>query len=273
MNQLTKERRTYVIKCLCEGLSIRSTVRMTGVAKNTIVKLLAEIGAACSEYQDKTLRNLTCKKIQCDEIWSFCYAKDKNVPHSKRGEFGYGDVWTWTAIDADTKLIVSWRVGDRDAGTAREFTEDLADRLANRVQLTTDGHRVYYSAVEQAFGSNVDYATLVKLYGADRDTEATYSPAEVVSCRAVPVMGRPDPNHISTSYVERHNLSMRMSMRRFARLTNAFSKKIEHHIAALALYFMFYNFCRIHQTLRVTPAMEAGIADHVWEIEEIVGLL
>ena len=273
MNHLTKDKQTQVIKCLCEGLGIRATVRMTGVAKNTIVKLLAEVATVCSEYQDKTLRNLTCKRIQCDEIWSFCYAKDKNVPHDKRSRFGFGDVWTWTALDADSKLIVSWRVGDRDAGTATDFTKDLASRLASRVQLTTDGHRVYLEAVEKAFGSNVDYAMLVKLYGAVRDKEATYSPAKVCSCRAVPITGEPEREHISTSYVERSNLTMRMSMRRFAQLTNAFSKKVENHISALSLYFMFYNFCRVHQTLRVTPAMEAGIADHVWEIEEIVGLL
>jgi IS1 family transposase len=273
MNRLTKERQTQVIKCLCEGLGIRATVRMTGVAKNTIVKLLAEIAEVCSKYQDKTLRNLTCKKIQCDEIWSFCYAKQKNVPYDMRGQFGVGDVWTWTAIDADTKLIVSWRVGDRDADVANNFIQDLANRLANRVQLTTDGHRVYWEAVEKAFGSNVDYAMLVKLYGAVRDKEATYSPAKVISCRAIPMIGDPDAEHISTSYVERSNLTMRMSMRRFARLTNAFSKKVENHISALSLYFMFYNFCRVHQTLRVTPAMEAGVSDHVWEIEEIVALL
>lgn len=273
MNRLTKERRTQVIKCLCEGLGIRATVRMTGASKNTIVKLLAEIAEVCNEYQDKTLRNLKCQKIQCDEIWSFCYAKDKNVPRAKRGQFGFGDVWTWTALDADSKLIVSWRVGGRDAGTAYEFTTDLASRLANRVQLTTDGHRVYVNAVEHAFGSNVDYAMLVKLYGQERDTEATYSPAKVISCRAIPISGDPDVEHISTSFVERSNLTMRMSMRRFARLTNAFSKKIENHIAALSLYFMYYNFCRVHQTLRVTPAMEAGIATHVWDIEEIVALL
>ena len=246
---------------------------MTGASKNTIVKLLGEIAEVCSQYQDKTLRNLKCQKIQCDEIWSFCYAKDKNVPHDKRGQFGFGDVWTWTALCADTKLIVSWRVGDRNAGTARDFMDDLANRLANRVQLTTDGHRVYLQAVEKAFGSDVDYAMLVKLYGQDRDTEATYSPAKVISCRSVCITGDPDADHISTSHVERHNLTMRMSMRRFARLTNAFSKKVENHIAALSLYFMFYNFCRVHQTLRVTPAMEAGITDHVWEIEEIVALL
>jgi IS1 family transposase len=273
MNKLTNERRTQVVKCLCEGLSIRSTVRMTGVAKNTIVKLLQEIGIACNNLQDKTLRNLPCQRVQCDEIWSFCYAKDKNVPREKRGTFGFGDVWTWTALCADTKLIISWCVGDRDAGTASEFTQDLASRLANRVQLTTDGHKVYYNAVEEAFGSNVDYAMLVKLYGAGRDTEATYSPAKIMSCRAVPISGNPNPDYISTSYVERSNLTMRMSMRRFARLTNAFSKKVENHIAALSLYFMYYNFCRVHQTLRVTPAMEAGVSNHVWGIEEIVSLL
>jgi IS1 family transposase len=273
MNRLTKERQTQVIKCLCEGLGIRATGRMTGASKNTIVKLLAEIAEVCNQYQDKTLRNLNSQKIQCDEIWSFCYAKDKNVPRAKRGQFGFGDVWTWTALDADSKLIVSWRVGGRDAGTAYEFTTDLARRLANRVQLTTDGHRVYANAVEHAFGSNVDYAMLVKLYGQERDTEATYSPAKVISCRAVPITGDPDREHISTSFVERSNLTMRMSMRRFARLTNAFSKKIENHIAALSLYFMYYNFCRVHQTLRVTPAMEAGVTDHVWDIEEVVALL
>jgi IS1 family transposase len=274
MNRLTNDKRVAVIKCLCEGLSIRSTVRMTGVAKNTIVKLLAEIGVACNEFQDKTLRNLPCKRIQCDEIWSFCYAKAKNVPRDMRSQFGIGDVWTWTALDADTKLICSWRVGDRDAGTAVEFTDDLASRLANRVQLTTDGHRVYLSAIEASFGSAVDYAVLVKVYGEDkRDKEATYSPAKVTSCHTLRIVGEPDTKHISTSFVERQNLTMRMSMRRFARLTNAFSKKIDNHIAALSLYFMYYNFCRVHQTLRVTPAMEAGLSDHVWSVEEIVGLL
>jgi IS1 family transposase len=273
MNRLTKERQTQIIKCLCEGLGIRATVRMTGASKNTIVKLLAEIAEVCNKYQDKILRSLPCTKIQCDEIWSFCYAKDKNVPRDKRGQFGFGDVWTWTALCADTKLIVSWLVGDRNAGTAHEFMQDLASRLANRVQLTTDGHRVYLEAVEAAFGQDIDYAMLVKTYGQERDKEATYSPAKVMSCHSVRIIGDPETEHISTSYVERSNLSMRMSMRRFARLTNAFSKKIDNHIAALSLYFMYYNFCRVHQTLRVTPAMEAGVSDHVWEISEIVGLL
>jgi IS1 family transposase len=273
MNKLTNERRTQVVKCLCEGLSIRSTVRMTGVAKNTIVKLLAEIGIACNKFQDTALRNLNCKRVQCDEICPFCYAKDKNVPKEKRGEFGYGDIWTWTAIDSESKLILSWVVGKRDAGTAHEFMQDLASRLASRVQLTTDGHRAYLSSVEGAFGSDVDYAMLVKLYGNDRENEARYSPADCIGTRTAEISGCPKREHISTSHVERHNLTMRMSMRRFARLTNAFSKKLENHVAALSLYFMYYNFCRVHQTLRVTPAMEAKVTDHVWGIEEIVALL
>jgi len=273
MNKLTNERRAQVIKQICEGSSIRSTVRLTGVAKNTIVKLLHEVGAACARYQDKALRNLPCKRIQCDEIWAFCYAKEKNVPKEKRGQFGFGDVWTWTALCADTKLIVSWTVGKRDAGTAFEFTHDLAGRLANRIQITTDGHRVYLDAIEAAFGSEVDYAMLVKLYGEDPKADTKYSPSQCIGCRSVEIAGSPKPQHISTSYVERQNLTMRMSMRRFSRLTNAFSKKLENHVAALSVYFMFYNFCRVHQTLRVTPAMEAGIADHVWGVEEIVALL
>jgi IS1 family transposase len=246
---------------------------MTGASKVTILRLLEAIGPACATYQDKALRNLTCKRIQCDEIWQFCYAKEKNVPADKQGQFGYGDVWTWVAMDADTKLVPSWLLGGRDAGTAHEFVEDLAVRLANRVQLTTDGYRVYLNAVEDAFGSDVDYAMLVKLYGTDREKEAQYSPAECIGCREVVVSGRPKPEHISTSFIERQNLTMRMSMRRFTRLTNGFSKKIENHGHALGLHYMHYNFCRIHQTLRVTPAMEAGIADHVWSIEEIVSLL
>jgi IS1 family transposase len=246
---------------------------MTGASKVTILKLLADLGKACSEYQDKTLRNLTCKRIQCDEIWSFCYAKDKNVPVNKRGQFGFGDVWTWVALCADTKLVVTWAIGTRGAGTAYEFMHDLAGRLANRVQLTTDGHRVYLQAVESAFGSEIDYAMLVKLYGNDRESEARYSPAECIGCRSVAITGNPKIKDISTSFVERQNLTMRMQMRRFTRLTNAFSKKIENHGHAVALHYMHYNFCRVHQTLRVTPAMEAGITDHVWIIEEVVDLL
>jgi len=273
MNKLTQEKRSHVVSALVEGNSIRATVRMTRVSKNTIAKLLVELGGACSEYLNKALVNLNCKRIQCDEIWSFCYAKDKNVPVEKQGQFGVGSVWTWTAMDADSKLIVSWLVGGRDAGTAYGFIQDLAKRLANRVQLTTDGHRAYLSAVEDALGSNVDYAMLVKLYGSDRESEARYSPAECIGCREVVVSGNPDAKHISTSYIERQNLTMRMQMRRFTRLTNAFSKKVENHIASIAIHYMHYNFCRVHQTLRVTPAMEAGITDHVWTIAEMLSIL
>ncbi len=274
MNRLRRAKQAQIISALVEGNSLRATSRMTGVSKVTILRLLKSLGAACAAYQDKVLRNLTCKRIQCDEIWQFCYAKDKNVPADKQGQFGYGNVWTGVALDAETKLIPSWRVGTRGAATAYEFMHDLAGRLANRVQLTTDGHRVYLDAVESAFGSEIDYAMLVKLYGGDREeSEARYSPAECIGCRTIPISGNPKAKHISTSYVERQNLTMRMSMRRFTRLTNAFSKKVENHEHALALHYMHYNFCRIHQTLRVKPAMEARIADHVWNIEELVGLL
>lgn len=273
MNTLPIAKRVQVISALVEGNSIRATVQMTGVAKNTVVKLLAEIGKACSDYQDKTLKNLPCKRLQCDEIWSFCHAKAKNVPDSKKGKFGFGDVWTWTAICADTKLVPSWLVGTRAAGTAHEFMHDLASRLSRRVQLTTDGHRAYLDAVESAFGAEIDYAMLVKLYGSDAESETKYSPAECIGSQTVVIAGRPDAKHISTSYAERQNLTMRMSMRRFTRLTNAFSKRLENHEAAIALHFMHYNLCRVHQTLRVTPAMEAKVTDHVWTIEELVRLL
>jgi IS1 family transposase len=273
MNRLSQEQRTQVIAALVEGNSIRATVRMTSVAKNTVVKLLEEVGQACAEYQDKTFRNLSCKRIQCDEIWNFVYAKDRNIPADKQGKFGIGSVWTWTALCADTKLIPSWTVGGRDAGTAYRFMHDLAARLRNRVQLTTDGHRAYLSAVESAFGSDIDYAMLVKMYGADREGEATYSPAECIGTQTAMITGRPNPAHISTSFVERQNLTMRMGMRRFTRLTNGFSKKVENLQHAVALHFMHYNFCRVHQTLRVTPAMEAGVASHVWSIGEIAALI
>jgi IS1 family transposase len=273
MNRLSTEKRVAVVTALVEGCSIRATVRMTGVAKNTIVKLLVDLGAAVTKYQDETLRNLPCKRLQCDEIWAFVGAKDKNIPAEKQGQPGIGSVWTWTAIDADTKLIPSWLVGSRDAGAGFEFMQDVASRLRGRVQLTTDGHKPYLSAVEDAFGADIDYATLTKLYGADPADERRYSPPICLGCEVKTVQGSPDPKHISTSYVERQNLTMRMSMRRFTRLTNAFSKKVENHAAAVALYFMFYNFGRVHQTLRVTPAMEAGVSDHVWDIEEIVALL
>jgi IS1 family transposase len=273
MYRINPAKRAQVIAALVEGNSIRATVRMTGVSKNAIQRLMAVLGPACEEYQKRVLRNLTCKRVQCDEVWSFCYAKQKNVPADKQGQFGYGDIWTWTALCADTKLIVSWKIGTRGASTAYALMHDLAGRLANRIQLTTDGHRVYADAVESAFGSDIDYAMLVKLYGNDRETESRYSPGEFVSCRTIPMTGRPKQRDISTSYVERQNLTMRMQMRRFTRLTNAFSKKVSNLGYAVSLHFMYYNFCRIHQTLRVTPAMEVGVSDHVWSVDELAGLL
>jgi IS1 family transposase len=273
MNRLSQEQRARVVAALVEGNSIRSIVRMTGVAKNTVVKLLVDLGTACDEYQRRTLVNLRSRRIQCDEIWSFVYAKEKNADPKMKRAGTAGDIWTWTALDADSKLMVSWLVGARDAGYAQAFMEDVAYRMAHRVQLTTDGHKPYLNAVEGAFGMDVDYAQLVKLYGAPDAGERTYSPPVCIGCRKTAIMGNPDPAEISTSYVERANLTMRMSMRRFTRLTNAFSKKVENLEAAVALHFMWYNFGRVHQTLRVTPAMEAGVSDHVWTIEEIVALL
>jgi IS1 family transposase len=272
MKQLSNEQRAQVVACICEGNSIRATVRLTGISKNTITKLLVELGDACVDYQDRTLVNLNCKRIQCDETWSFVYAKEKNVPADKKGQLGYGDVWTWTAIDADTKLVPSFMVGNRDARTAVAFMDDLKNRLASRVQLTTDGLKVYLNAIEGAFGADVDYARLVKRYESSQE-ETRYSPAICTSCERKPVVGHPDPKHISTSFVERQNLTMRMSMRRFTRLTNGFSKKLVNHLATVAIYFMYYNFARIHQTIRCTPAMEAGVSNHGWTIQEIIGLL
>jgi IS1 family transposase len=272
MNKLTTAQRVQVVSALVEGNSIRATVRMTGVAKNTVVKLLADLGRVCAEYQDTTLRALPCRRLQCDEIWSFVYAKNKNVPEEKK-HTGAGDAWTWVAIDADTKLVVSWLVGARDFATAVDFMTNVSDRLSNRVQLTTDGHKAYLTAVERAFGIDVDFAQLQKIYGPDRSGPGRYSPPACLGARKEVVQGAPDPAHVSTSYVERQNLTMRMGMRRFTRLTNGFSKKLENHIAAIALHFLHYNFCRIHQSLRVTPAMAAGVSDHAWEVEEVVGLL
>jgi IS1 family transposase len=238
------------------------------------LKLLTDLGQACAEYQDKTFRNLTCRRIQCDEIWAFCYAKEKNVPEEYKGQLGYGDVWTWTAIDADTKLIPSWLVGGRNGEYAKKFIQDLASRLSNRIQLTTDGHKAYLEAVEGAFGSEIDYAILVKLYSnPPTQNETRYSPAECCGARKDRITGNPGMKYVSTSIAERNNLTMRMSNRRLTRLTNAFSKKIENLNYSHALHFMYYNFARIHKTLRVTPAMAAGISDHVWELEEIVELL
>jgi IS1 family transposase len=277
VNKLSLDRQAQVIKVLCEGNSIRSTARITGTAVNTVVKLLRGVGAACLDYQDRVMHNLPCKKLQCDEIWSFVYSKAKNVPEDKQGKFGYGDVWTFTAIDADTKLVPSWLVGLRDANCAFDFINDLKFRLANRVQLTTDGHGMYLIAVEHAFGSEIDYAMLVKLYGSEPEGEKHYSPAKCISAEKHVIQGNPDTSQISTSYVERQNLTMRMCMRRFTRLTNAFSKRVENHVLALSLYFMHYNFARPHKTLANpyprTPAMVAGISDHIWAIEEIIKLI
>ena len=246
---------------------------MTGVAKNTVLKLLVEIGSACSGFLDATMRNLPCERLEADEAWSFCYCKQKNVTPAIAEDRAAGDVWVRAAIDADTKLIPCWLLGKRDADCANEFVQDLASRLANRVQLTTDGLKVYIKAVDSAFGGDVDYAMLVKVYGLPNDGEKRYSPPECISCERHTVMGNPDPEHISTSYIERQNLTMRMSMRRFTRLTNAFSKKMENHSAAVALYMMYYNFGRKHQTLGTAPAVKAGIADHIWSVGEIVNLL
>ncbi len=244
------------------------------MVKNTVIKLLCEVGEACSKYQDEHLRNLNCKRVQCDEIWSFCHFKEKNVPADKKGQVGWGDHWTWTGMCADSKLMVSWMVGKRDYETAVIFMRDLASRLANRIQLTTDGLKVYLDAVDWGFGIDVDYAMLVKMYGesTEQKVEKRYSPAKYVSSTKQVIKGDPDLKQISTSYVERQNLTMRMGMRRFTRLTNGFSKKAENLMHAVSLHFMYYNFVRIHQSLRVTPAMEAGVSDHVWSIEDIARL-
>jgi IS1 family transposase len=273
MNRLSTEKRAQIIGALVEGNSIRATVRMTGAAKNTITKLLGDIGFACVDYQDRTLRNLPCTTIECDEIWSYCYSKQRNVPREHEGTFGYGDVWTWTAICADTKLVPSWLVGERTTQDAWTFMQDLQRRLSNRVQLTTDGHRSYLKAVQRTFGSQIDYAMLNKIYGEDPQPEKRYSPAVCIGAEAETIMGSPDPAKVSTSYVERQNLTMRMGMRRFTRLTNGFSKKIENLVWAVSLHFMHYNFCRVHQSLKTTPAVAAGVADHVWSLQEIAALL
>lgn len=274
MNRMPIAKRAQILGFLVEGMSLRAASRLADCSINTVTKLLVDVGAACSEYQDSALRNLPCKRIQCDEIWSFVGAKQKNVPADRAGEFGVGDVWTWTAIDADTKLVASWMVGERNAEAAGAFIDDLAGRLANRVQLTSDGLRLYVRAVEEAFGGDVDYAMLVKQYGeGPQSPERKYSPVEFVSAEKKRITGNPDKAHVSTSYVERQNLTMRMSMRCFTRLTNGFSKKVENHAHAVALHFMYYNFGRIHKTLRVTPAMQAGVSDHVWSLEEIAALV
>lgn len=274
MHKLALQDRARILHLLCEGQSIRAITPVMGVSKNTVAKLLSDAGGVCAEYQDNALRNLTSKRVQVDEIWSFTYAKEKNVRAAKAAPDWAGDTWTWTAIDADTKLVMSWLVGGRDSEYAMAFIDDLSRRLTNRVQLTSDGHRAYLEAVEGAFGGDVDYAMLVKNYGTSPDSaKGRYSPAECTGARKETVEGNPDPKHVSTSFAERQNLTMRMHMRRFTRLTNGFSKKVEAHANAVALHFMYYNFVRIHKTLRVTPAMAAGVTDKLWEIADIVALI
>jgi IS1 family transposase len=274
MNKLSLERRARILACLCEGNSIRATCRLLDCSKGAVIKLLEDVGAACRKFHDEHVQGVQAQRVQCDEVWSFCYAKEKNVPADVKGHFGYGDTWTWTGIEAQTKLIIAWHVGRRDAGAARTFIADLASRITNRIQLTTDGYRAYLDAIDEAWATEVDYAMLVKLYGAEPTSkpETRYSPAQCVGTRRDAISGNPDPAHVSTSFVERHNLTIRMSNRRFTRLTNAFSKKLENHKHMLAIFFVYYNFARIHQTLRVTPAMEAGISEHVWTLEEIAAL-
>jgi IS1 family transposase len=274
MNKLDRESRARILHLLCEGNSIRAVTRLTGASKKAVSRLLVEAGQAAAWYQDRVFRNLTCKRIQVDEIWAFVYAKQKNVATAKAAPTDAGDIWTWTAIDADTKLIPSWFIGGRDSDAAIIFMDDLCTRLANRVQLTSDGHKAYLEAVEGAFGADVDYAQLVKLYGATSESaKGRYSPAECIGAHKQPIEDNPDPKHISTSYAERSNLSVRMHTRRFTRLTNAFSKKVENHAHSVALFALYYNFVRIHKTLRTTPAMAAGVTKRLWEIGDIVDVL
>ncbi len=269
MNQLSSEKRAQVISCIVEGNSVRGTCRLTGVCKDTVLKLLVDIGTACAKYHDRISRNLPCKRLEVDEIWAFCHAKDRNVPDALQGKRGIGSVWTWVAFDSDSKFVPTWLVGNRDAHDAMQFMSNLASRLSNRVQITSDGHKPYVEAVENAFGSDVDFALLVKMYGNDNPNSGKKR-AVCIGSQTQVIAGKPNPKFISTSLIERQNLTMRMSMRRLTRKTNAFSKKIENLEHAMALYFMHYNFCRIHQTLRVTPAMQIGLADHVWSIEELI---
>ncbi len=273
MNKLPSEKRAQALQMMAEGVSLRAMTRLTGISRTTLLKLMADAGQAFSEYQDRTLVNLSCKRIQVDEIWAFVYAKQKNVPTAKNAPPNAGDAWTWTAIDADTKLVPSWLIADRSGASALVFMDDLAKRLANRVQLTSDGHKAYLEAVEGAFGGDIDFAQLVKIYGPSGEGEKRYSPAECNGAIKHRVEGNPDPKHVSTSYAERQNLNMRMGMRRFTRLTNGFSKKLENHIHAVAIYFMHYNFVRIHQALKITPAMAAGVTGKLWEMSDMVKVL
>lgn len=271
MNKLSNDQRARIVSCLSEGCSMCSTVRLTGFAKRTVERVMRETGQACADYHDKVMRKLSCKIIQVDEVWSFTYCKQANIPDGLKESPGIGDTWTWIAVDAETKLIPSWYVGDRSAASAYRFIHDLKDRLTHRIQLTSDGHRPYLEAVEDAFGSEIDYAMLIKIF-AKQQLETRYSPPQCIGTRKRRIKGDPEKRLISTSFVERQNLTLRMQNRRFTRLTNAFSKKLENHKHMLALYIMHYNFCRIHKTLRCTPAMEAGVTDHVWSPLELTAL-
>jgi IS1 family transposase len=274
MKILTRQARSQILHLLCEGNSIRSVTRLTGASKNTVIKLLADTGKACMAFHDANVRDVQAKRVQVDEIWSFTYAKAKNVPTAKAAPDGAGDTWTWTALDADSKMILSYFIGGRDGECAMWFVDDLRSRLAGRIQLTSDGHRAYLEAVEGAFGGDIDYAILHKIYGSSPESmKGKYSPAECIGTQKHRVEGEPDPLHVSTSFVERHNLTMRMHMRRFTRLTNGFSKKVENHAYAVALHMMYYNFVKVHSKLRVSPAMAAGVSSRLWEISDIVGLV
>ena len=273
MNRLTTEQRAQILQMMAEGVSLRAITRLTSVSRTTSLKLLADAGRAFSDYQDRTLVNLPCKRLQLDEAWGFCYAKQKNVPTAKAAPEGAGDIWTWVGLDADTKLVASWYVGSRDSEAAKTFIDDLAPRLASRVQLTSDGHQPYLEAIEGAFGRDIDYAMLVKVYGQAPEGQRRYSPAICTGAHKHRIVGSPDPKHVSTSFVERQNLNIRMGNRRMTRLTNAFSKKAENHALMMAVYFMHYNFVRIHQTLKVTPAMAAGVTNKLWEMSDMVKVL
>ena len=273
MNKLDTAKRVQILTLLCESMSMRATSRVADVSINTVAKILAEAGEACLAIHDETVRGVASKRVQCDEIWAFCYSKQKNVAAAKAAPAEAGDLWTWTALDADSKLIVSYLVGGRDAGYAHEFMQDVASRLTTRVQMTTDGLKSYLEAVEGAFGADIDYAQLIKLYGESAGAPGRYSPAECTGIKKIRVEGRPDPAHVSTSYVERANLTMRMQMRRFTRLTNGFSKKAESHLHMVALYTVWYNFCRMHKTLRCSPAMAAGINKTLWSMTDVVAMM
>jgi IS1 family transposase len=273
LKRLDSQTRAQVVSCLIEGCSIRSTVRMTGVAKKTVMRLLVEVGEVCADYQDRVFRNLSSKRLQLDEMWSWIYCKDKNrTEEIARKNPDAGDVWLWVCVDADTKLVPSWRLGQRDLATAKDFVEDIAKRVKGRVQITTDQLRTYLNVVEDAFGGQADFAQLHKIYRASGDPDTRYSPAKCIGCEMKEVSGRPDPKHVSTSFVERQNWSVRTSMRRYTRLSNGFSRKLENHAAATALNYFAYNFIKLHRTLRTSPAMAAGVTDRLWSVEDLVAL-